>query len=126
MYNLVAVLGGTQLSTTPLQVVGAGQPLIPIIQMEDAPPNSPPDPAPLIEGSPFVLIFEGFQPGMVNVFVNSPAGQLIGTTTSTSTSTFTAPFVWPAVEGAHNVYAQDSDATQPPATFPVSGGPAAT
>ena len=125
MYNLVAVLGGTQLSTTPLQVVGAGQPLIPIIQMEDAPPNSPPDPAPLIEGSPFVLIFEGFQPGMVNVFVNSPAGQLIGTTTSTSTSTFTAPFVWPAVEGAHNVYAQDSDATQPPATFPVSGGPVA-
>ena len=84
MYNLVAVLGGTQLSTTPLQVVGAGQPLIPIIQMEDAPPNSPPDPAPLIEGSPFVLIFEGFQPGMVNVFVNSPAGQLIGTTTSTA------------------------------------------
>jgi hypothetical protein len=59
------------------------------------------------------------------VFVDSPAGQLIGTTLSTSTSSFTAPFVWPSVGGAHNVYAQDSDATQPPATCPVFGNPAA-
>lgn len=121
-YNLVAVLGSTQLATTPLQVVGAGQQLPANIQVEDAPPNSP---ANLIEGSLFVLILQGFLPGTVSVFVDSPSGHLIGTTTSTSTSTFTAPFFWPAVEGAHNVYAQDSDVTQSPATCPVFGSPAA-
>jgi hypothetical protein len=121
-YNLVAMLGGTQLATTPLQVEGVGQPLPTNIQVEYAPPNSP---ANLIEGSPFTLILQGFLPGTVSVFVDSPAGQMIGTTTSTSTSTFTAPFVWPAVEGAHNVYAQDFIATQPPATCPVFGSPAA-
>lgn len=122
MYNLVAMQGSPPIAATPLQVVGAGQPLPPVIQVEGTSANSP---AELIEGSLFILSLQGFQPGMVSVFVDSPAGQLIGTTASTSTSTFTASFVWPAFEGAHNVYAQGSDATQPPATCPVFGNPAA-
>ena len=99
------MLAGTQLATTPLQVVGAGQPLQPIIQVQGFPPNAPS--VVIVELSQFTLIFEGFPPGTVSVYVDSPAGQLIGTTTSTGTSPFTAPFVWPAVEGQHNVYAQE-------------------
>ena len=119
MYNLVAALMGTQLATTPLQVLGVGQPLQPIIQVEDAPPNSPPDPAPIYEGSTFTLSFTGFQPGTVSVFLNSAAGLLIGTTTSSGTNTFIATFTCPTNVGPHNVYAQDSLTAQPPAIYPI-------
>ena len=60
MYNLVAGAGGHSALNHAASSGPAGQPLIPIIQMEDAPPNSPPDPAPLIEGSPFVRSSKAF------------------------------------------------------------------
>ncbi len=116
MYNLTAVLTGTQLAFTPLQVVAAGQPLPPSIEVDGvALPNT----ANLTEGNPFTVSFEGFLPGTVSVFVDSPTtGQLIGTATSSGPGAFTATLVWPDIEGAHSLYAQEIVSAQTLTSLP--------
>lgn len=110
MYNLTAVLPGIAPVSTELQVVAAGQPLPPSIQVVGV---QPPATAFLTGGVPFTVSFEGFLPGTVSVFVDSPAGQLIGTAASSGPGSFTAPFGWPFnVSGAHSLYAQETVGAQ--------------
>ena len=109
MYDLTAVLLGIAPVSTPLQVVSAGQPLSPSIEVDGV---APPSTAFLTEGNPFTVSLEGFLPGTVSVSVDSPTGQLIGTATSSGPDTFTATFLWPNIDGAHNLYAQETVGAQ--------------
>ncbi len=105
MYNLTAVTPGIAPVSTELQVVAAGQPLPPSMQVDGV---ALPGTANLTAGNPFTVSLEGFLPGTVSVFVDSPTtGQSIGTATSSGPGTFTATFVWPDIEGAHSLYAQE-------------------
>ena len=109
MYNLIAVLPGIAPVSTELQVVAAGQPLPPSIQVVGV---QPPATAFLTEEVPFTVSLEGFLPGTVSVFVDSPAGQLIGTAASSGPGNFAATFEWPNINGAHSLYAQETVGAQ--------------
>ena len=109
MYNLTAVLPGIAPVSTELQVVAAGQPLPPSIQVVGV---QPPATAFLTDEVPFTVSLEGFLPGTVSVFVDSPTGQLIGTAASSGPGNFTATFEWPNINGAHSLYAQETVGAQ--------------
>jgi hypothetical protein len=116
-YTLAAMLAGTQIASTPLVVVGPGG-VVPVILVQ----GTTTSPAWLPVGDPFPLIFEGFQPGTISVYLNSATGALLGTATSTGIAAFSASFTYPyGAEGPNNLYAQNSIASQPPATCAVYG-----
>lgn len=104
MYKLTAVLTGALPVSTVLQVMAAGQPLKPTIEVEGF---LPPGIVSLTEGQTFAVTFEGFPPGTVSVFIDSTTGELLGTATSSGPGSFTAPFSWPALDGEHSLIAQE-------------------
>ena len=108
-YDLYATQSNFRLAFAPIQILVALGKIVPIIQ----------GPSIISLGDPFVVTFENYLPQTIKVFLDSPTGTLIGTTTSSSTKTFTATCgAWTAV-GLHKVYAVGSNPTQPEAQ-PIS------
>ena len=104
-YGLSAALSANILASTSIKVIGAAEQIPADIQVIDPATNISVISA--VEGSTFTLRGEGFQPGAVNVSVDTVTGQALGTTPSDSAGNFQANFVWPVgVLGDHNVMAE--------------------
>lgn len=109
-YTLAAVHDGSELAHCTIQFVTTLQ----------AGLNAP---FPPLLGGPFILQRSGFEPGTVNVFLDSVSGQLLGTVTTTN-STFDTTMTWPATaEGPHDIVAKEIVGEQTILTPPVTVTP---
>ena len=59
-----------------------------------------------------------FQPGSVDLYLDSPAGTSVGTVTADNTGAVTAPVMWPSVAtGSYNLLAVQGGLTATAAVF---------
>lgn len=109
---IYAIQNGLRQAQTPIQIVDQFSPVITTQSIAEI-------------GSPFDVTFEFYQPQIITLFLDSITGTVLGTTTSTGPGKFTVTFQFypEAGLGSHNIVAQGSDASQPPAPpVPIIGG----
>jgi len=110
-YILSAELAGGILATTLIQVVAADELLPPFIEVIN--PATSASLNFVQEGTSFMLVGVGFQPGTVNVTIDSAGGLFLGTAVAAiqpgdSAASFQQPFPWPlGVTGTHSVVADE-------------------
>jgi hypothetical protein len=119
-YLISAVLSGQQMAQTPITVIGANQALTPVLQTVDPTTGNAFLSGSVVVGSlPVTVRGLNFQPGNVDLFVDTTSGTSLSSATANGGGTFTKTFPWPfGVTGTHNILAQQN-ALQ--ATAPVFG-----
>jgi len=109
LYNLSAQHLGTQLASTPIQILSSTS-QNPIINL---------DTDRIMAGSPLITTFQGFNTGLVNLLVETSEGYnvTLGEPTSPGAGSWTQTYTWPqnVVIGNSIVVAQMADGSQGPA-----------
>jgi hypothetical protein len=106
MYTLAAALMGNILASATIQVVAASQQLPATIEVID--PATDTVLGSVEETYAFTLRGEGFQPGAVNVSIDTVNGQVLGTASGDATGSFQANFIWPrGFTGQHGIVAEE-------------------
>jgi hypothetical protein len=103
-YTLQArVGGGAQSATTSLTVVGASVSAQPLLVMWDTVANRAySSTSRTVQGGRFTLHGEAFAPGPVNIMLDKPNGQMVGTATAGADGSFQETFTMPyASTGKH-------------------------
>ena len=118
-YVLWAVQGGQQMAQTTITVVAEFQALPPLLQVLN--PNTGlaySGQGIAVGGSTITIRAQHFQPGSVDLYVDSPTGTSVGTVTADSTGAVTAPVMWPyGANGSHNLLAVQGSLNATAAVF---------
>jgi|ERR1017187_228244 hypothetical protein len=110
-YTLSAAVAGSILASITIQVVAAGQPVPPTVEVIDPATNT--NLGEVEETYTFTLRGAGFQFGPVNIAIDSVVGQPLGAAAAGSDGTFQANFTWPLnVAGNHAIFAQQVAGSQ--------------
>lgn len=119
IYTLSAKIAGADIADTTIQIVWKDQQEVPLlwplnhdnrITVQE------------LQGAPLTLELLGFQAGDVGLWVDSPAGRHLVTVNSTGPEQFQVVVEWPSYQdapGFHNVFAQDVNREQLPATCTI-------
>jgi hypothetical protein len=111
-YVITAALAGEVLATAGIRVVESGGTVPPTLEAVDPVTNLPVQS--LVEGESFTLRGAGFQPGPVEITVDTSGGQALGTATAGAGGSFQSAVTWPVgVLLMHKAVAMQSTGATP-------------
>jgi hypothetical protein len=119
IYTLSAKIAGADVADTTIQIVGKDQQEVPLVWPLNHDNRIT---VQELQGAPLTLELLGFQAGDVGLWVDSPAGRHLATVNSTGPEQFQVVVEWPSYQdapGFHNVFAQDVNREQLPATCTI-------
>jgi hypothetical protein len=107
-YSLKAVLGGTEIKATDIEVASACKTRIEVID-----PTSNTVQTGVVETYSFTLRGDGFEAGTVNIYIDSISGAFLGSAVIANGTSFQKEFIWPTGSvGTHSIVAQETVGSQ--------------